>query len=141
MFYNIHLGTKYLKSRLERFWTTSILCVLNCFKYFLKHISEQNHTRKILNYIKSLYDKMTLFTKTSELYQMSKCSNTFKLYTSEPLLSKNWFYFFFVIVWHQKLHPSFGMPRYWHRFFIYLLLRALRLSSLIDQSESLTIFL
>ena len=38
-----------------------------------------------------------IFTKISELYQVSKCSNILKLYTLKALLSKNWFYLYFLI--------------------------------------------
>ena len=54
-----------------------------------------------------------IFTKIFELYQVAKCSNTFKLYRLKELLSKNRLYFFFFhIFWHAKITPSFRMPRY-----------------------------
>ena len=36
-----------------------------------------------------------IFTKIFELYQVAKCSNTFKLYRLKESLSKNRLYFFF----------------------------------------------
>ena len=75
--------------RQERFWT---MYMLLCVKYFLIHILAQNtpkyQIRKLLNYIKSsfiiFYAKMF---RTSILYTPDAL---------EELLSKNWFYFFFL---------------------------------------------
>ena len=52
--------------------------------------------------------------KDFELYQV------FILMHTNTFLSKNWFYFFFLIFLHAKLPPSFRMPRYWYQFFTYL---------------------
>ena len=69
--------------------------MLNCFKYFLIYILQQNVTKwERKNYIKS------------------KCPNTPILYTLKELLSKNWFCIFFLIFWHKKIPSSFRMPRY-----------------------------
>ena len=53
--------------------------------------------------------KMTRYSQRSEV---TKCSNTRKIYTLKTLLSKNWFYFFFLNIWHAKIPPSFRMSRY-----------------------------
>ena len=38
---------------------------------------------------------------------------------------------FFLILWHAKVPPPIGMPRYWNRFFIFFFLSSLRFSNLI----------
>ena len=43
-----------------------------------------------------------------------KCQNTLRLYTLKALLSKNQFYFFFLILWHAPIPVSIGTPCYWH---------------------------
>ena len=55
-------------------------------------------------------------TRYSERFQVTKRFNTLKLYTLKALLSKNRFYFFFLIFRHAKVPPAFRMPRYLHKF-------------------------
>ena len=64
--------------------TISSLYVLNCFRYFQIYILGQTSQKVRQENISSLY--------------VSKCPNILKLYTVlKALLSKNWFYFFFLI--------------------------------------------
>ena len=49
--------------------------------------------------------------RKEKLYRVSKCSNTLKWYTLKALLSKNWFYVFFLIFSYAKIPPSFTTPR------------------------------
>ena len=74
------------------------------FKYifwyrFIKIRKEKNWTihKDLLNYIKCHKD-----------------FNTVKLYTLKALLSKNYFCFFFLILWHTPVSPFIVMPRCWH---------------------------
>ena len=84
--------------------------MLKCIKYFL------------------IYNLMGKCHKNFELYQVfihnflwqNVSILTSILYTWKTLLSKNWFYFFFLIIWHAKIQPSFRIARYWHWFFTYL---------------------
>ena len=52
--------------------------------------------------------------RKEKLYRVSKCYNTLKWYTLKALLSKNWFYVFFLIFSYAKIPPSFTTPRCWH---------------------------
>ena len=78
--------------------------VLNIFKYIFWHIcfkiskeKKKNNSQIFLNYIKVRKDFSTL-----------------KLYILKVLLSKNRFYFFFVIFWHSPISPFLAMPRHRH---------------------------
>ena len=71
------------------------------FKYFLRYILTEN------------------VSKNFKLYQVSKCPNISILQILKTLLSKNRFYFFFLIFWHAKIPPSFRMPHYWNWFLTY----------------------
>ena len=73
-------------------------------------MSQKSQTRKKFE----LYQNDLIFTKILDLYEMAKCLNTVKLYTLKALLSKNRFYFFFLIFCHAKILPSFRMLCYWH---------------------------
>ena len=102
---------------IKAFWNISRLYVLDYFKYleyiFWDKCSKQLDKQKI--------GKMTRCSQRHlELYQVTKCSITIKLYTIKVILSKNWFYFFFLNFWHAKTSVSFRMSRYYHWFFIYL---------------------
>ena len=71
--------------------------ILNIFKYILIHLyqiqkKKLNFSQRILNYIKCYKDFNTLY-----------------LYTLKALLSKN---LFFLILWHAKVPPSIGIPRF-----------------------------
>ena len=71
------------------FETTSSLYVPNCFQYFVMYILEQN----------VLKIRQEKFGTISSLC-VTKCSNTSILYNIDglkSLLSKNWFYFFFIV--------------------------------------------
>ena len=76
----------------------------------------QIQTTKILNYIKSLH---TIVCRNDSIFikdfwpisslRVIKYLGTSKLYTTDALkalLSKNKFYFFFLIFWREKLPPS-----------------------------------
>ena len=52
--------------------------------------------------------------KTLSSLQVSKCPNTLKLYALKSLLTKNCFYFLFLIFRHANISPSFRTPRYRH---------------------------
>ena len=79
-----------------------------------RQVSQKYQTRKNLS-----FDKMTLQSEKFNLYQVSKWldihkrfqiskfSNTPKLYILKVLLSKNWFYFFFLIFRQAKLSLFF----------------------------------
>ena len=87
--------------------------------------------------LKWLCQNNLIFTKIIELYQVSKwfshryskrfqvlkCSSTLKLYKLKALLSKNRFYFFFLMFWHATTSPSFRIPRYWNYIFTYRFLK------------------
>ena len=120
--------------------------LLNCFKYFEIYIFKKNQTKKI-----ELYQNDLIFTKMCVLYQVTKrlgihkrfqvlrCANTLKLYTSKKtLLSKNRFCFFLLIFWYSKNPPSFRMPRLWHWVFIYNFSSDLSISNLICLTKKLS---
>ena len=130
------------KVRQAKFWTISSLCALNCFKYFqidiLGQMSKNNQTRKKIWTISNLHvwffmikwlDIHKDFWTISSLC-VSKWLDIHKDFWTisylcvakmlqyywcalKALLSKNWFYFFFLIFWHAKFQ-SFRMPCYWH---------------------------
>ena len=83
---------------IKAFWTMSSFYVS---KYFLRYILTEN------------------VSKNFKLYQVSKCPNISILQILKTLLSKNRFYFFFLIFWHAKIPPSFRMPHYWNWFLTY----------------------
>ena len=117
------------KIRQETFWTISSLHELNCFRYFLIHILRWNVSKKsgkknfepylvfrcwiVLNfswYVLGCLDPKKSDKKKPLNYIKSlcqKCFNTYILYTIDALkalLSKDWFYFFFLISDKKKLH-------------------------------------
>ena len=109
-------------------WTMSTLYVLNFLEYFLRYIFQQNVSKSDKK-DSELYQVFThnflcqndkIFIKNFELYPvffLTKCLGTSKLYTTDvlkALLSKNWFYFFFLIFWYSKIPPSFRMLRCRH---------------------------
>ena len=78
--------------------------VLNFFKYIfwykcIKISKEKNltYSQRFLSYIKCHKD-----------------FNILKFYTLKALLTKNWFYFLFFILWRAKVAPSIRIPRFWH---------------------------
>ena len=101
---------KYWVQNLERFWTISSLStkLLYLFRNIL--IKKQRiFCPKMFQYPNAVYYERALLQS----------------------LSKNRWYFFFLIFWHAKNPPSFGMQCYWHYLFTYLFLSALRFSKLI----------
>ena len=115
----------------QRFWTTSMFHVLNYSNIFPKYtlftkrietcwsrdistFSIITSVKFFLIYILRHNVSKNQMKKTISSLHVSKSANTYKLYTLKALLSKNWFYCFFLVFWHAKIPPSFGMPRYWH---------------------------
>ena len=88
---------------ITNFELIKLLCGKFLYYIYLGINVPKNQTRKKIE----LCQNDLIFTKIFELYhvtkcvdihkrlQVSKCFNTFKLYTLKVLLSKNWFYFFF----------------------------------------------
>ena len=70
----------------------------------LVHLYQNNKIKK----------KKELFTKICELCQVSQRFQYSQFVYIKTLLSKNGLYFIFLILWHAKVTPSIGMPRYWH---------------------------
>ena len=67
---------------------------------------------KIICYLQRFLNCVKM-TRHSQRIQGAKCFSTSKLNTLKALLNKNWFNFFFLILWHAKILLSFKMPPYW----------------------------
>ena len=86
-------------------------CIIFCTN-FLKKLSNIYFGTNVPK--KSDKKKIWTISKWLNIHKDFKWQNTIKLYTLKALLSKNWFYFFFLIFCHAKIPPYFRMPRYWH---------------------------
>ena len=107
----------------------------------LNYVKMTRYSWRFSNYIKSLCVKMTRYSQRFLNYIKKQNVLFFSLYTLIALLSKNWFYFFFLSSDIQKFHHLLGCHAIGINSSLVFFLTALRFSCLLCQAESLTIFL
>ena len=103
-YFLIYMEQNVPKIRPGIFWTTLSIYVLNYFKYFIIHfVGQMSQEIRKENYIKSSY--IIFWVKMARYWQrfLNYNSQYFQIvYTLTAFLSKNSFYFFFLIIWHGK---------------------------------------